>query len=218
MSTRSSLRRWLPLAVFVLIAIPSALFAYEVASMIAGGTLSPTPVRIVPLDTSAETLGNYSFSFREQPADVPNLSFVDANNRPLTLSAFRGRPVLLNIWATWCVPCRKEMPSLDRLQAKFDISRLQVVAISIDHEGLAAVKRFYDELGLKSLGVYLDPSTMAANRLGFIGVPGTLLIDAQGREIGRKLGPAEWDSTEVVALLSQHLHLDAPAGAEESSK
>lgn len=116
---------------------------------------------------------------------------------------FKGRAVVLNLWATWCVPCRQEMPSLDRLQAKLGGPRFQVLAVSIDKQGATVVQPFYRELGLQSLGIYLDPSGQAPSVLGVEGVPVTLLINAQGREIGRKLGALEWDSPAMIDTLRQ---------------
>ena len=204
------LLRWISTAaVFALIAIPASIATYEVAGFIANGALSPPPIKFVPIDTSAETVEPYDFSFPDRPETLPYLTFVDGDQKPLSLADFRGRPVLLNIWATWCVPCRKEMPSLDRLQSMFDPSKFLVLTLSIDHQGIPAIKKFYDDLGLKSLGLYVDQSASATNRLRLPGVPGTLLIDAQGQEIGRKVGPTEWDSPATVAILRQHLGLDA---------
>ncbi|MBN9010335.1 MAG: TlpA family protein disulfide reductase, partial [Rhizobiales bacterium] len=142
------------------------------------------------------------------PATVPELKFIDGSEKPLSLANFKGRPVLLNIWATWCLPCRKEMPSLDRLQAKFDPAKFLVLTLSIDRAGIPAVKKFYADLGIKSLGVYVDQSSAALHQLGLIGIPGTLLINREGQEIGRKLGPAEWDSPEVIALLREHFGVE----------
>jgi thiol-disulfide isomerase/thioredoxin len=164
---------------------------------------APAPV---PLDAQP-------FSFLDHPAIVPDLKFVDGDERPVSLSEFKGRPVLLNIWATWCLPCRREMGSLDRLQAKFDPAKLRVLALSIDRGGAPVVKKFYSDLGLKSLGVYVDQSGAALHGLGLIGVPGTLLIDAMGHEVGRKLGPAEWDSPEMVALFRDHFGVESSQGA-----
>jgi thiol-disulfide isomerase/thioredoxin len=137
------------------------------------------------------------------PRAVPALAFVDGEGAPKTLADFKGRVVLLNIWATWCVPCRAEMSALDRLQAKLGGPDFQVVALSIDRKGLDVVKPFYAELGLGSLGIYLDHSGSAAHALDTLGVPTTLLIDRDGRELGRKLGPAAWDEPDAVALI-QH--------------
>ena len=114
--------------------------------------------------------------------------------------------VLLNVWATWCVPCRKEMPTLDRLQARLGGKDFLVIALSIDREGVAPVKRFYQELGLEKLAIYVDPSGKGSQALAIPGVPTTLLIDRQGREIARKMGPAEWDGQEMLSLVEQTMH------------
>jgi thiol-disulfide isomerase/thioredoxin len=163
----------------------------------------------VAQDTGAASSDSFTFSFFDQPRALPELRFTDGEGRALSLVDFRNRPVLLNIWATWCVPCRKEMPSLDRLQAALGASQLLVLPLSIDRQGLPVVKKFYAELGLTSLGTYLDQSGKAASELNTVGVPTTLLIDGDGHEIGRKVGPAEWDSPEVVALIRDHLGLAA---------
>jgi len=129
---------------------------------------------------------NLQFLFRDRPADLPDIRFVDGDGRALSLRDFRGRPVLLNIWATWCVPCRKEMPSLDRLQAKFDQTRFLVLPLSIDNRGIPAVKQFFQELGLKSLGTYVDQSGDALGLIGAPGLPTTLLLNSEGQEIGEE--------------------------------
>jgi thiol-disulfide isomerase/thioredoxin len=136
---------------------------------------------------------------------MPNLTFVNAEGAKKSLADWRGRTVLLNLWATWCVPCRREMPSLDRLQARFDPAKLLVVALSGD--SASAVSTVYRDFGVHALGIYLYGGAGAASALGLPGVPGTLLIDADGKEVGRRLGPAEWDSDEIVAALTQHLAL-----------
>ena len=137
----------------------------------------------------------------DQPSPVPAFGFTDAAGAPLSLDSFRGRTVLLNIWATWCAPCRKEMPSLDRLQAEMGGPDFQVVALSIDRGGLDPVRAFFGEVGLPHLGVYLDPPSASTSALNVLGVPTTLLIDSEGREVGRATGPVEWDSPEVKALI-----------------
>ena len=210
---RQSLRRWKSAAVLLtLILVIISASAYAIALLIAGAGPSGVTVRSVPVDPSEDSATAYAFAFHEVPVAVPDLVFADASGRPVSLSDFRGRSVLLNIWATWCVPCRKEMPSLDRLQAEFDPSKLLVLTLSIDLQGAAVVRKFYHDLGLRSLGIYVDTTGSAGNKLGLPGVPGTLLIDARGREVGRKLGPAEWDSPAVDDLLREHLGLGAADG------
>jgi thiol-disulfide isomerase/thioredoxin len=142
----------------------------------------------------------------DKPRDLPEIRFADDQRHDLTLADFRGRVVLLNVWATWCVPCRKEMPALDRLQARLGGKDFLVIPLSIDREGVAAVKRFYQELGLEKLGIYVDPSSKGSRALAIPGVPTTLLIDRQGREVARKMGAAEWDGPEMVALVERTMH------------
>lgn len=139
------------------------------------------------------------------PQPVPDIRFQDAEGRPRTLSDFRGKVVLLNVWATWCAPCRKEMPALDRLQQMLGGPDFQVVALSIDSGGAAAVRRFYDEIGIRTLATYVDPSTEATGKLRTLGIPTTLLLDREGRERWRKTGPAEWDTPEIIESLRAKL-------------
>jgi len=139
------------------------------------------------------------------PKPVPELRFIDGAGRPRLLRDFRGKAVLLNLWATWCVPCRKEMPALDRLQARLGGSGFQVVPLSIDKKGLLAVQAFYTELGLTSLAVFVDASGSSVREVSAPGLPTTLLLDALGRELGRALGAKEWDAEAVVAEIEQRI-------------
>ncbi|MCB4823078.1 TlpA family protein disulfide reductase [Roseicella aerolata] len=138
---------------------------------------------------------------RERPVPVPEFGFTDAEGRPLGPADFRGRIVLLNIWATWCVPCREEMPALDRLQAELGSPDFEVVALSIDRGGADAVRAFYEQIGIANLAVFLDRPNASSRALGVVGIPTTLLIDRDGREIGRAIGPLEWDSPETVGVI-----------------
>lgn len=138
--------------------------------------------------------------------EFEKVQFVDGNGRNLTLADFKGKVVLLNIWATWCGPCRKEMPTLDRLQTQLGGSEFQVVALSIDFDGAKVVREFYEEIGISTLKIYVDASGEALQLIKVRGVPTTLLIDRQGSEIGRKTGPAEWDSKPIIAAINQHLN------------
>lgn len=156
-----------------------------------------------PAAPSAE--GSERFVLHEEPQAVPELSFVDAEGNELSLASFRGRTILLNVWATWCVPCREEMPALERLQTKLGGPNFQVVPLSIDRGGIPKVKAFYDELGLNALGIYVDASGKVGYALGTVGIPTTLFIDPAGLEIGRLVGPAEWDSPEYIRIIQQQL-------------
>lgn len=141
--------------------------------------------------------------------DVPQMTFLGPAERPYTLEDFRGKLVLVNIWATWCAPCREEMPALDRLQQALGGPDFEVVALSIDKDGMAAVRRFYDEIGVRALAPYVDPSMRAGSALRIVGVPTTLLLDRQGGERWRKTGPEKWDAPEIVAALREHVRASA---------
>lgn len=142
----------------------------------------------------------------EKPLRVPVLSFQDAAGRPLSTAEWRGRFVLLNLWATWCVPCRKEMPALDALEAKLGGPNFQVVAVNIDTRDLDKPKTWLKEVGINRLAYFADPQARifqdlkAAGRA--FGMPTTLLIDPQGCEIATLNGPAEWASDDAIKLLA----------------
>jgi thiol-disulfide isomerase/thioredoxin len=148
-------------------------------------------------------------SVAKSPLRVPNLAFTDATGKPLTLGDFRGRTVLLNLWATWCVPCRKEMPTLDALQGKLGGPEFQVVAVNIDTRDPNKPKQFLKEIGVQKLTYYSDPSAKTFQDLKEIGrafgMPTTMLIDKSGCEIGTIAGPAEWSSDDAVKLIQAAL-------------
>jgi thiol-disulfide isomerase/thioredoxin len=142
-----------------------------------------------------------TFVERQVPSELPGVAFRDGDGRQRTLADFRGKVVLLNVWATWCPPCRKEMPSLDRLQARLGSDDFEVVALSVDRGGVELVRRFYNANGIQHLAIEVDSSAEAQGELGITGLPTTLLIDRQAREIGRFVGAADWYSSEATAFL-----------------
>jgi thiol-disulfide isomerase/thioredoxin len=135
------------------------------------------------------------------PGSPALLAFVDGEGHPARLADFRGQVVLVNLWATWCLPCRHEMPALDRLQAKLGGPDFQVVALSVDRGGAAVVRRFYETAGVRHLSVFLDIAGAVLPQVGAAGLPTTLLFDRDGHEIGRFVGPAEWDGPRIEAIL-----------------
>ncbi len=145
------------------------------------------------------------FTFYKTPGAMPKLNFVDRNKRVITLEAFQGSVVLLNIWATWCLPCREEMPALDRLQAELGGPDFEVVALSIDRGQSSIIEDFYRELGLKSLALYHDPTGGVNYTLRVPGLPTTFLIDRKGNGLGYIVGPAKWDSPEIVEEIKGYL-------------
>ena len=144
----------------------------------------------------------------DTPVVVPEIAFADETGASRLLADFHGKVVLLNIWATWCVPCRTEMPTLDRLQAALGGPEFEVVALSIDRGGPEVVRKFFDEIGIQYLAVNIDASSSAAFSLGAVGLPVTLLINGSGMEVGRLMGPTEWDSAEIVVLLKSVIAAD----------
>jgi thiol-disulfide isomerase/thioredoxin len=142
-----------------------------------------------------------AFLPRPKPLDLGELSFVDGEGVTKSLSDWRGKVVLLNIWATWCVPCRDEMPMLDRLEAELGGKDFQVVAVNTDRGGGDKPKAFLAETGATHLALYTDPSGKLFSKIKAVGMPTTLLIDREGREIGRLVGPADWNSPEAQALI-----------------
>ena len=146
-----------------------------------------------------------SLRIHSSPREAPSLRFADGQGAPTSLGAFRGRVVLLTIWATWCPPCREEMPALDRLQATLGGPGFEVVALSIDQGGPPVVQAFFNRTGIKHLRPYLDTSGDALTGLAMGGVPLTLLVDGEGREIARQHGPAAWDHPQVAGVIRGYL-------------
>ena len=141
------------------------------------------------------------FVFKREPEALGDIAFVDGTGAAKTLADFKGRVVLLNVWATWCVPCRKEMPALDRLQKDLGSDKFEVVALSVDRGGVEASRKFLDSIAVSSLKLYVDPTAKMSSPLKIIGMPTTLLINAEGKEVGRLTGEAAWDSDDAKKLI-----------------
>jgi thiol-disulfide isomerase/thioredoxin len=148
------------------------------------------------------------------PLQLPDLAFDDAEGKPKKLSDWRGRTVLVNLWATWCVPCRKEMPALDGLQAKLGGQDFEVVAINIDTRDSEKPRNFLKEANLTGLGYFHDQKAKVFQDLKSIGralgMPTSVLVDGRGCEIATIAGPAEWDSDDAIELIKQAVN---PAAA-----
>jgi thiol-disulfide isomerase/thioredoxin len=135
------------------------------------------------------------------PREVPDTSFMAEDGTETRLSDFKGEVTVVNLWATWCPPCRKEMPSLDRLHAALADEGIEVIALNIERKGLTKARAFYDKMGIAHLAVHADEANALPPRLGVIGYPVTMILDAEGREIARMQGDAEWDAPEALDLL-----------------
>jgi thiol-disulfide isomerase/thioredoxin len=157
------------------------------------------------------------FVMHDAPKAVAAISFRDERGQVRTLADFNGKVVLLNLWATWCVPCREEMAALDRLQAALGGPDFEVVPLSMDR-ALDAVKKFYAETGVHNVGIFLDTSGQAVRALGAVGLPTTLLIDRTGRELGRIVGPAEWDAPQMVEFFKPVISKASDDGQAQSAQ
>jgi len=145
----------------------------------------------------------------EEARKIPVLAFQDAGGATKTLADWKGRTVLVNLWATWCVPCRKEMPALEGLQTRLGDANFEVVAINIDTRDADKPKAWLKDVGVEKLGYYADPAAKTFQDLKAVGrafgMPTTLLIDPAGCEIGTIAGPAEWASEDAVKLIQAAL-------------
>ena len=164
---------------------------------------------VVPTGAASARETAFDFGMLNAPQVMPELQFSDSSGKRLSLADFRGKYVLLNVWATWCPPCRQELPTLDRLQDALGGSGFQVIALSTDTGRAGIVQRLYRELGLPETGIFIDETGSAMRDLGMFALPTTVLIDGEGNEVGRKIGPAVWDSPEAVAFFRASI-----AGAE----
>ncbi|MEK4032726.1 redoxin family protein [Methylocystis sp. IM3] len=148
-----------------------------------------------------------AMTIAKTPEKLADYSFNDPEGKPVTLASFRGKTLLFNAWATWCVPCRAEMPELDKLQAELGSDKFQVVTVNIDTSRLDRPKKFFEETGVKALTLYADPKANLFFELKqsgkALGLPVTMLIDPEGCQIGLMNGPAAWHSADGRALVTK---------------
>jgi thiol-disulfide isomerase/thioredoxin len=140
------------------------------------------------------------FAMREVPLDLPEVVLLDMTNGAHSMGEYRGKWVVLNFWATWCAPCREEMPALDRLQAA--MPDLAVLPVATGRNDVAAITRFFEEAGVRGLTVLRDPKSELARGMGVLGLPVTVILNPEGREVGRMIGGAVWDGPEAMALIA----------------
>jgi thiol-disulfide isomerase/thioredoxin len=141
------------------------------------------------------------FELAKPPKALPDLEFLDADDKPLKFADFKGKAVLINFWATWCAPCVKEMPSLDRLQAAMGKAKFVVLPLSLDGPSRPKVAPFYKDRNLANLGVYFDKGRKVMQKLEISILPTSILVDPAGRELGRLEGEADWEKPEAIALM-----------------
>jgi len=141
----------------------------------------------------------------DTPREVPAIAFQAEDRTTRSLEDFRGQAVVLDLWATWCLPCRAEFPDLDRLQERRGAEGLVVVPVSLDRKGWPAVDKFYADVGVTHLGRYLDDERKLSEVLGARALPTTLIIDRQGREVARIEGTLDWAGPQADELLARAL-------------
>ena len=195
-----------PLAVLAASVVAGFLGLYVIVGPTDNGTPPASPPGTSSTAGPKLNVGEMTaFVFKKEPEALGEVSFADGKGQPLTLKSWHGRVVLLNLWATWCAPCRKEMPGLARLQKEMGSARFEVVALAVDRAGAEAAGKFLRSVAADDLALYIDPTARSGTALKAAGMPTTILIDAQGREIGRLTGAAEWDSPEAKRLIASYL-------------
>ena len=202
---RSKPRSLAAIGVAVAIAAAAVLYGKAPPAGKAAGDCPPSSAalaaRLAPLAKGEVA----AFVAARRPRPAAALAFNGPDGAKLTLADFRGRNLLVNLWATWCAPCRAEMPALDRLQAEAGGPKFEVVAVNVDTARLERPAAFLNEIGVKTLSRYADPSADSFEALRqsgeALGLPTSLLVDAEGCEIGVVGGPAKWDSSDALALI-----------------
>jgi thiol-disulfide isomerase/thioredoxin len=207
---RPATRRRIPLAIGAVAAVGviGLGLVYELGGFRRGSGGDPVCSGAVELARKIAPLAHgevAALTMATTPLRLPDLAFWDAEGKPRNLSDWRGKTVLVNLWATWCVPCRKEMPALDSLQAKLGGKDFEVVAINIDTRDPEKPKIFLKEANLTRLGYFSDHKAKVFQDLKNVGkalgMPTSLLVDAQGCEIANLAGPAEWASDDAIKLI-----------------
>ncbi len=140
-------------------------------------------------------------SIPETPAPASQQAFEDADGNAVTLADWRGQTVLVNFWATWCAPCRAEMPALNALQQELGGADFQVVTIATGRNPLPAIRKFFAEVGLTDLPVLRDPKRALSRDMGVLGLPASIILNAQGQEVARMTGDADWHSGDALMFL-----------------
>jgi thiol-disulfide isomerase/thioredoxin len=191
----------LPLPVLIIIVALAGVSQYYYPSERTKAWFSPKGSEEATPDVVEKASAMAAFIKHPTPKDIAAFSFADGIGNPKDLSNWKGKVVVLNLWATWCAPCRKEMPELSKLQKLLGSADFEVVALSEDLKGAAASAAFLKEQGTDNLALYVDPKATALAALQSAGLPTTVLIDRNGKEVGRLLGPADWASEDAQKLV-----------------
>jgi thiol-disulfide isomerase/thioredoxin len=172
------------------------------AILVAALALANGPARADFADVAALREGDMrKLNFHAAPRPVPAAQMIDAEDQLHDLADWQGKWVVLNFWATWCAPCRHEMPMLDRLEAELGGENFAVLPVATGRNPLPGITRFYEETALTNLPILRDPTQAMSRTMGVLGLPVTIILNPQGQEIARMTGDAEWDSPSAFAIL-----------------
>ena len=200
-----------PLASYVWVAVLCGAIGFASVYAMRGGSDKSADAEgriaqgATPAGNSLASGDMITFVFKKEPELVPTFKFQDGEGHEKTLADWKGKVVLLNVWATWCAPCRREMPALDRLQKEMGGEAFEVVALSVDRQGAPASRKFLEKTKATGLKLYVESTSKSIGVLRASGLPTTLLIDREGREVGRLAGPAEWDGADAKKLIASVL-------------
>ncbi len=163
---------------------------------------SDAPIRDYSALASALDGDMKKLNFHETPKPVSTSPFTTQDGGTATLADYQGKYVLLNFWATWCAPCRKEMPMLSELQTEFGGEDFEVLTLATGRNPVPAIEGFFDEIGVTNLPMHRDPKQQVARDMGVLGLPITVILDPSGREVARLSGDAHWSSGSAKALIA----------------
>ena len=151
-----------------------------------------------------ETTDFKNLIIKKDQKKYEDLSFLDADKKQVNLDDYRGKLVLLNFWASWCAPCKEEMPSLDSLQSNKDLNNLQIFPINVGQDSEKKAKDFFEELDIKTLNIYFDTTITLAKKFQLRGIPTTILINKDGYEFARIIGSIDFESQKFIKWLSKY--------------
>ena len=140
----------------------------------------------------------------KNPKIYENVIFMDKNQKNVNLDDFKGKLIILNFWATWCAPCKEEMPSLDNLQSSVILDNLKIFPINIGQEDISKSTSFFKELNIKNLDIYIDAPVTLAKKFSLRGVPTTILFNKQGKEFARIMGSIDFNDEEFINWLKKY--------------
>jgi len=190
------------LTLYVLLAIAALAAGIGAAFLIRGKAPQEMAASAPAAESGSAQPATGTLAVHAAPEPIADIAFDDSDGKARHLSEWRGRVVLLNLWATWCAPCKQEMPALDRLQAKLGGDKFTVLAVSTDRSGQKQPAAFYASANIGHLALYNDSTSEANIKIKAEGLPVSVVLDKQGNEVARILGAAKWDGDDMIAQLS----------------